>query len=142
MWCILYCTGLKSRRDVQRWVAVQRKGNVRGKSIWAPRHWAGVYTTYESARVLHCSYTRFASPKKKSPRGTYIIMLYGFPTLTFSRITSSRTATIWFRITYSGNGQRRSYIFIYRFPCTIILLVYYTEFILLFFYYETMMMCV
>lgn len=63
---------------------VQRKGNVRGKSIWAPRHWAGVY----GIRIGSCTALQLHAirlSEKENPHAYNIVIgVYSFPTLTFS----------------------------------------------------------
>jgi len=62
-------TRLKSRRDVRRRrVVVRREGNVRGKSIWAPRHWAGVYDIQYTNRALQLNAVRLSEKEEDSPR--------------------------------------------------------------------------
>jgi len=87
MWiCDIIYTRWKSRRDVRRRrAAVRRKGNVRGKSIWALG--GNICTIYELARALQLNAIRLSEKKKKNPARYNIILCYYIvsrPTLTFS----------------------------------------------------------
>lgn len=96
---------MKSRRDVQRWVAVFREKETSGVNQYGHPDTGREYTVYESARVLHCSYTRFASPKKKIP--THIILLSAY--IVFLRWPFRKTRLIrvyGFRISWLQKRSR------------------------------------